>query len=284
MTSSDYNAIETVIPRGSGAVKATLVRLQPFASDRAASDLFSDLVEGRTIHVSAGSLLHDPFCRESHRYGWPAHFLKCMTISFEILVLEFPSPQHPRAYCLSPAISSKRFPLHPHLRGNDIFIARDMYTALCAYSISDGTYAPESGLTRFLDYLAIYLAKHLYWLRSQVLWDARSGTILDGPLGINELWRLALSTPDSPVRRQGLWVGEQVHATPHLWFQNTLPEAPCYCGSGSSYDRCHRQHNRSYADAYFSDMTNIFNQELNAFRCSRLTFRDQNLLPSVASH
>lgn len=277
----DYLTTETVVPRGSDAAKATLARLKPFASDCEAEFLFSDLAAGCTVYSYGGTLAHDPNCKNTHKQYWPSTWFKAMDTTFEVLILEYPPPRFPRAYCLSPVISIRRFPSHPHLRGNEIVIAGEIYTELCHYTISDNTYNPEEGLIKFLDYLSIYLAKHLYWTHSQILWDPAKEKILDGPLNPNDLYLAALSTPDKIVKRLGIWIGDQVFATPQFWSQQISPDAPCHCGSGTPYIKCHHEHDQLCKKYFFSDLTKRVSEEIKRLKPGMKFITGTSFLNSV---
>jgi len=66
--------------------------------------------------------------------------------------LVLPPPAHPCAYVISPEVSRNRYPDHPHLNHGDI--------PCVIYAPDDVWFWPRDGLAEYLDFLAIWLAKH----------------------------------------------------------------------------------------------------------------------------
>jgi hypothetical protein len=91
-----------------------------------------------------------------------------------------------------------------------------MPDALCAYRPGDGEWSWQGGddLVKALDYVAIYLAKHLVWVRT------------GGNHG-------------------GRWIGPQASHAPHDLIAEINPAGECWCGSGTAYRDCHLPFDRA---------------------------------------
>jgi hypothetical protein len=121
----------------------------------------------RRTFVRRRNLLHDPACQRRHRS--PSYRNRLGDIgaeSFCIKVIVWPPPVHPKAISIFPEISSAVFPNQPHLfrpepRAGLPELPTLMPDALCAYRPGDGEWSWRLGdLVLFLDFGAIYLAKH----------------------------------------------------------------------------------------------------------------------------
>ena len=187
--------------------------VQPLAGC-GASDLallLDDLHAGAAVLASAGRLEHDPACRREHKM--PSYLSQLRGIneeSFAIRVVVWPAPRHPKAFALYPEISAARFPHHPHLfrHREPPGVGERLPDALCTYRPGDGEWSWASAdLVTFLDYVAIYLAKHVVWTRT----------------GANE---------------RAVWIGPHASHLKQDVIQELNHAGECHCGSGRRYSDC----------------------------------------------
>jgi len=103
-------------------------------------------------------------------------------LAFDVLVTEFEPPAHPWAFSLSPVISHSPQSQHPHLRGDrTLQLSSAKLHALCVYSAAEFTFDPNRPLIpQFLDQVAIFLAKHVIWLKTQGLFGSDGRMLHDG--------------------------------------------------------------------------------------------------------
>lgn len=249
--------LETPVPPHSAAEQAFLGTIQPFDESSDLLRICRDLREDRVVDIQAGHLRHHQNC-SGHHAGSPDDVrLVGMHTRFTILALRFSQGRHSQAYALTPEISRQRFPLHPHLRDDlDLFFRGRYRQSLCTYFAPDGVC---QSMVDFLDFVSIFLAKHLMWERTLKLADrATSMTLFQpepgAPVIDSTLPRLGpeYSARNAPflihmhhpeTRRfgwRGAWPGS---AAPHDLESNLrLPaDSECHCGSGRTYGRCHQQ-------------------------------------------
>lgn len=189
----------------------------PFAlaADEDALAVIDDLGADETVLVQGGSLIHDPSCRRKHSSPTFASRLRgIQSDRFCIRVVVWPPPVHPKAVALYPEISSTAFKNQPHLFRAEPYVglpelANPMPDALCTYRPGDGEWSwQRDDLVTFLDFVAIYLAKHTVWVRS------------GGDAG-------------------GVWVGKHASHAPRDLIRELDPNGECRCGRGTRYRDCH---------------------------------------------
>jgi hypothetical protein len=239
-------------PPGSSVSKAWRGTIQPFASDEIAKKLLRHLDRDLPVDVDHGELRPIKGA-ESVIEHWLEPMLVQMTTRFSILVLDYGNDQHPRGFSLRPRISTSVFPGHPHLR-LDQSIVQCGYElqALCVYSAAEfrySTVAPR--IVQYLDQIAIYLAKHLIWMRTRRLYEVATGTLLYAPIegqividteprsakhifGISREWKEATKV------WRGYWPGTIAPSGAPAHVKTISRTAQCWCGSGRSYGLCHR--------------------------------------------
>jgi hypothetical protein len=200
-------ARQVPVPAGLGARRAFEVLLRPFGSEVGCDALLHHLQENQIVDVTRGTLSHPTDCVVSH----VAHPLRgCVSAcAFKVLFLDFGAEREPIAFALSPRIDRFIYPAHPHLI-HRAFLPRDApQDALCAYFPSDESLSgDEEAFIRFIDYVAIFLAKHVIWVQSRI-W----------------LGHVGLHDPRERLRELRSW-------------------DKCFCGSGGNYFKCHRDQDR----------------------------------------
>ena len=174
-----------------------------------------DLEAGASVLLQRGSLLHDPACPRRHRSpGYCDSLRRVDAETFSIRILVWLAPMHPKAIAMYPEISSQVFPRQPHLfrpeqRPGLPELPSLLPDALCPYRPGDGEWSWRTGdLVLFLDYVAIYLAKHIIWVRT----GADEGAV---------------------------WIGPQASHAPGDLVAELDPTGECRCGSGAPYRGCH---------------------------------------------
>jgi len=267
-----------VPPVGTAATRAWRGRIQPFPDGTEFAPVMAHLQSGDTVRVqSDGRLAHPPACRLQHTFFLP--FSSAMTASHEVVLLSFDGLRHPRVYSITPEISRRAFPFHPHLRDDQgAIIDGKPLTALCTYLASDGALRRnEMELVHALDFTSMFLGKHLVWAatslrtRISVLDGLRvltsdpsvsrllhRGQIFDGA----DAWfaahyrrdaacKLLVDQVDEYLKRgywdvlwPASWVGP---VAPHFFtdlFRELRGDSECHCGSGEPYAKCHRPQDR----------------------------------------
>jgi hypothetical protein len=178
--------------------------------------------------------------------------LTAMQVSFELLLLEFAPPVHPRIYGLKPRISDYVYPAHPHLRRDQrIEHSGVSLPALCVYSAADFKYRKELPiLVEFLDQAATFLAKQLIWIRTRRLFAIDSGELIYVPpagdivLDFEPREGDNLPAISRHVRRtnrvwRGYWPGSSAPSGPAAHIAAINPNSECWCGLGLRYRDCH---------------------------------------------
>jgi hypothetical protein len=260
-------------PRETSAVRAWLGRIQPFPDGTEYDGVMAHFELEELVRVKIeGRLAHPRPCKQVHKFRVP--FSAVMRSSFEILLLEFAGSQHPRVYGVTPEISRRRFPTHPHLRdGQPILFNGQPLQALCTYLSSDGVVnRDEMRLVQALDYTAMYLAKHLLWVATSsiqsfiissnrfsncpnrgALLTADHGGVYDGTSSmVARFYRIdaRFETSDQQLTRflcagkwscdSGLWIGKSAPHFIEQLLREVAPNDECHCGSGLFYGNCCR--------------------------------------------
>jgi len=127
-----------------------------------------------------------------------------LTRSFEIILLAFEGPRHPRVYAVSPEISRRSFPNHPHLRDDQLaIIAGKPLVSLCTYLSSDAVLKRDDmELVHTLDYASMFLAKHLVF----------AATCLLRRLHFDKPMETLCSDPELSIARLPWQVFDGIHA------------------------------------------------------------------------
>jgi hypothetical protein len=197
--------------------------IRPYAAcnERDLMLVLDDLQAASSVCIRRGTLSHDPNCGREHTAIPVAQgmaVLKRMggfdAEAFTIRVVVPPAPRHPKAIAIYPEISAESHPKHPHLFRHDRrpgSLCSGGSDALCTYrpGSEDGDLATSS-MTTYLDYVALFLAKHVVWRRTR------------GPEGV------------------GLWLGPDASHLPTVLSRTIEPQQECHCGSGRAYGECHR--------------------------------------------
>ncbi len=264
-----------VPPQGTAAVRAWRGRIQPFPDGTDFLSVMSHLQAGHDVRVERyGRLTHPSWCKKRHQFDIP--FSLAVAQSFEVVLLGFERPRHPRVYAVQPEISRRAFPFHPHLRDDQgAIIDCKPLTALCTYLSSDGVLPRDDmELVHALDFTSMFLAKHMVWVATSALtiFSIEKGQEVVGhdPLiarlfhrgrvfdGTDAMFAhhyrtdAAIKTLQEQVEEwlnrgywHGLWPATWVGpAAPHFineLYEQFPPDAECHCGSGLSYDNCHRR-------------------------------------------
>jgi SEC-C motif len=264
-----YPSFEPVIPPPrSKAVSAWKGQITPFPDSSDLALIVHDLERHAVVDIDVGGALrHSSMCSGSHSDAPFLGSLTNMDVTFEVLVLEFSAGRHRQTYCLRPQISSRIFPTHPHLRRDQMLLTETgMVDAICPYR-SDET--RPSNLLQYLDFISIFLAKHLIWVRTLALtcysdfaaprvvytpqpnaahfslpvpttplvWAAPWSRISADPLHV-----CALAAGESHIDRwEGIWVGPSAPHEPLTILQSVGANDECTCGSGRRYGTCCRR-------------------------------------------
>ena len=223
--------------------------MQPFENDQSSRLLLRALDENRPVQIDRGTIHAIGYSEVSHPFE---KALAAMQVSFQLLLLEFAPPVHPRAYGLKPRISWHIFPAHPHLRGDQrIEYGGAQLPALCVYSAADFRYPNEIPLpVEFLDQTATFLAKQLIWIRTRRLFDIETGRLIHTPPSGDRILdlepRAENNVPEVSrhARRatriwRGYWPGETAPAGPAAHVATIPPCSECWCGRGRLYRDCH---------------------------------------------
>src|SRR6478609_701856 len=265
--------VPAVPPLGSAAVRAWTGRIQPFPDGKEFAGVMHHFETRQTVGVEKrGGLYHPTSCKTSHHFSH--NFSNSMTTAFEIVALEFAGSRHPRVYSVTPEISRRRYPNHPHLRDDQqVVISGRPVQALCTYLASDGAVQRgEMELVQVLDYTSMFLAKHMLWVATNfVNYYSVNGNhvrqaanpaallsgddifVFDGTAGQSAAFYRIGAAWEHPVQQLerwfasgtwklsgGLWIGG---GAPHQvadMYREIRPRQECHCGSGLLYANCHR--------------------------------------------
>ncbi len=181
--------------------------MQPFRPEldpREMLAIIADLYDDGDILVSAGSLRHDTRCSRAHGLDPALVPQRAVTDMFEVELAYCVPPARPVVRSMRPFLSLRQYPDMPHP------IAP--LNSLCiSYAPTDAWSIERDGAVLYLDWTAIYLAKHALWREAR----ERNGAG-------RAAW---------PGTAMSYDPGEELKAP---------PTAPCSCGSERRYDRCHR--------------------------------------------
>lgn len=241
-----YKQFKSVgIPSGSGALRAWKGTIQPFANDDDARQIFRRLESNRSFQIDDGRL----YCDELETLiPHPIDpFLIGMDIKCEVLVLEFSESKHPRAFLLSPAVSTSSLSWHPHLRiDKRIRIGRYVYPALCIFSGAEFQYSADiEKLVQFFDQTATYLARHIIWLRTRILLEVSLFAV--DKILYKPLPGISIVDTVTPLMRQrtagrrywtGYWPGKIAPSGAAAHLQSIRSNQECWCWSGKPYKLC----------------------------------------------
>jgi hypothetical protein len=247
------------VPPFKRAERAWVGTLRPFGNGGDAGVLYRQLRDDRIINLQRGWLIPAED-RAPSAVDPNEPYLVNMGVEFTVVALEYGEGRHPEVYALSPEISRQRFSLHPHLRDDQTLLHWGRFIqGLCT------DFAPDlacSSLVTFLDFTAIFLAKHLVWMRTRRLVDRSQNRILYVPAPgeeILDVWAQPrgpeYNIHSSPLSKRfpfsfqerfgwsGFWPGQ---FAPHDFAANLQldPKGPCHCGSGLHYVGCHQSSDR----------------------------------------
>lgn len=235
--------IEVPVPAAMLAERAWQGLLQPFIDDERARLVLRALAADQAVNIHAGQVtaLSETSLMRPHK----AEFrLQNCAIAFDVLILDFPAPAHPWAFSISPILSNRKYPLHPHLRTDRILaLPSRLLHGMCVYSAAEFYYDPTvPRLPQFLNQVSIYLAKHVIWLKTQRLFNLANGDMIHD--GLNRQ-TLAKSIPGNSIWQKqpqlrtgwiGLWPGRvALSGKDHLSLD---PDGECWCGKGITYKGC----------------------------------------------
>jgi len=231
--------VETVIPDHCAAVRAYRGFIRPFTDDETARRVLRAITANESLQVSAGRL--DSLARDLpiHR---SEEYLVNMAIPCTVVVLEFSGTKHHSAYLIDP-IQVPRFSANRHTWWKSkVAIDGIAIPELCVYSGNLFKYDSTcERLPQFLNQLSTYLAKHLIFLRTRMLYRLHK----DGTLRMVkrrkpwELVRRGIPTLGQQLQWLGFWPGQVAPhgAAEHL--HTVDPDDECWCNSGLSYQDCH---------------------------------------------
>lgn len=247
------------VPSGTSARRAWIGSLQPFEDDESSRLLLRALDENRAVQVDRGTVRAISYPNVSHPLE---KLLIAMRVSFQLLLLEFAPPVHPRVHGLKPRISRQVSPAHPHLRGDQrIEFGGACLPALCVYSAAEFRYLKEIPLpVEFLDQAATFLAKQLIWIRTRRLFDIDTGRLIYAPpvgdriIDFEPCLEDNVPTVSRPARRaarvwEGYWPGSTAPAGSAAHVAAISPRLECWCGCGLLYRDCHLPHEKRFAKA-----------------------------------
>lgn len=185
--------------------------VQPFSPDLDRNELvalIADLYDDvDAVSVSAGSLRHDAArCGRAHTLDPDLVPRRAVNDIFEIELAYCVPPARPVVRSLRPFLTVRQYPDMPHP------IAP--LSSLCvSYPPTDAWDLDRDGALLYLDWTAVYLAKHTLWLEAR----ERKG------------------------RGRAKWPGAGIGPAydPHEELKSSAT-ASCSCGSGERYASCHR--------------------------------------------
>jgi len=237
------------VPPGTSARRAWIGSIQPFEDDQSSRLLLRALDENRAVQIERGTVRAISYPQVSHPLE---KLITAMHVSFQLLLLEFALPVHPRVYGLRPRISQHVFPAHPHLRGDQwIEYGGARLPALCVYSAAEFRYLKETPLlVEFLDQAATFLAKQLIWIRTRRLFSIDTGQLIYTPPAGDLVFDLEPRAENNvplvsqyPQRAtriwRGHWPGDTAPAGPAAHVATISPHSECWCGLGLLYRDCH---------------------------------------------
>ncbi len=197
--------------------RAWLLTMAPIPEASELSTILFDLQQNKGASIGhQGKIFHSEIqCSErteSHQQLFPN--VKIWQHHFTVQLIYRKPPQgalfstQPKARILSPEISAKKYPSHPHIYSN---ITRTDSWA-CPLSPQHTEWSYKKGATiEYLDQLSIWILKTMVWVAT------------GGVVGI------------------GKWVGADTPHNKSYLLKTVGPSEPCWCGSGRKYSNCHLQ-------------------------------------------
>lgn len=188
------------------------VLVEPIPTGRELQLLISDLDrDGAVEMLRDGRLSHSARCHAKHEGPNSLKDLKLVDEAFLIEVLYREPPALPIARCIDPPLSRKTCPEHPHFYEPDI---------ICPLFPPDRTWQwARNTAADYMVHVSVWLFKTAVWLVAK----KASGC--------------------------GYWLGSEVDHNPSR-LSRTDASAPCMCGSGMPYRRCHRQIHRAALEGF----------------------------------
>jgi hypothetical protein len=251
-----------VPPLGAGEATAWRGVLQPFPDETEFANVLHHFVADEDVRVEEHGRLADPsWCKSQHSF--PVFFSTILRTSFEVVLVRWADSRHPRVYAVSPEISRRRYPSHPHLRDDQLMIIDGKpLSALCTYLSSENKRIKDDmELVRVLDYTSMFLAKHLVYSATNVIetLDRKTNRVIRQPNagvlrsvstagnydGIHPNFSAYYRTdigpelPNPLTREVWLWPGKQAPHSPWELITQFAPEDECPCGSGKQFRDCH---------------------------------------------
>jgi len=167
--------------------------------------ILADLDEDLPVRILAdGAVAHYEVCGGKHSPRPGLRLRRVLEGTFRIEIAYRRRPGCPIARSLWPRINRH----HPSGPPPHLLNAID---ALCILFPADGAWVwGVHGVRRYVDYTAIWLAKHLAWIEAR-----------ERGVGVDEAW-------------PGSFVGHDPFLLPRL----LGPHEPCRCGSGKNYEDC----------------------------------------------
>lgn len=238
---SDYPQFVSVeAPEQSRAIAAFEGYIRPFTDDQTARHVLRAIEKGIPLQIAGGRLHVDASHLRKHPFE---DFLTDMALPCTVLILDFEGTEHPRAFLTKP-VMLPRLSQCPHIRPDkSVMIDGHLQPALCVYSGSLFQYMPDrSRLEQFLDQVATYLAKHLIWLMTRMLFR-------DIPGGARQF--VYRRKPNEPVTNldlikspnvywDGYWPGQSAPAGTAEHLATISRRDECWCWSGKLYQECCR--------------------------------------------
>ena len=202
---------ETTI-NGVGTV-SWYINLNPIPDSDVVQAILADLEVGRMVSIELqGKIFHSTKCdipNANHPVILPNIKLEQQTYLVDLIYRppskgSFWSTQ-PVARIVSPEISVRTYPNHPHMyAGNGSWA--------CPLSPQDKGWKWEKGATiAYLDQVSIWLLKTAVWIKTGA-----------GLAGL------------------GKWIGPDTSHQPLSLIATIGSDAPCWCGSGVQYGQCHQ--------------------------------------------
>jgi hypothetical protein len=239
---SDYCQFKSVeIPFRTGAIAAYEGYLRPFSNDESACHFLRAVERNMPVEITGGRLHVDASNLPKHPFE---EFLIDMATPCTILALKFDGTEHPRAFLTNPRMQP-RFNQPGHIRSDkSVFINGYSHSALCVYSGNLFRYTEErSRLEQFLDQTTTYIAKHLIWLRTRMLFRT-VGAHGEREFVYKRKPNESVSEIDTLLSRivhwDGYWPGPAAPTGPAQHLATIKRNDECWCWSGKHYGECCR--------------------------------------------
>jgi len=238
----DRNALGQSVKTRVHPIRAWQGILTPFANDTEAKQVLRSLAADRPIAVDGGRLVPMPESAMMKVQDAESRMSE-MSISFDVLVLEFEPPAHPWVFSLSPPIFQRPQRHHPHLRSDRLLeLPSRTLHGFCVYSASEFTFeSSQPVIPQFLAQVSIFLGKHAVWMRTQRLFGMGRKILHDGidlstvasTIPVDACWQRRPATFTTWV---GYWPGTGAeNGANHLLLD---PNKECWCGKGRLYKDC----------------------------------------------